>query len=155
VIYLRPATLADTRAIADIDLHPDVYRWLDLSVAEDVDPEEWSRAYVGWITRPDHRCVVAVMDEVVVGTVTLRWSLGRTDADCMALKVAPSAQSRGIGKLLMDWLISEAAQMGLARVVLEVRAENDRAKRLYAKLGFEIDHRLPDGFDRMVRKIQR
>jgi ribosomal-protein-alanine N-acetyltransferase len=43
----------------------------------------------------------------------------------------------GIGTLLLTALLDEAQRRGLPQVELEVRADNDRAQRLYERFGFE------------------
>lgn len=58
-------------------------------------------------------------------------------ADVQTLAVSPAAQGRGLGRALLDALLAEARRRGVGEVVLEVRAENDAARRLYAAAGFE------------------
>ena len=50
--------------------------------------------------------------------------------------VAPSAQGRGIGGLLVDALLAHAATLPRKPVSLEVRADNAAAQRLYESRGF-------------------
>lgn len=59
-------------------------------------------------------------------------------ADVMTIAVAPAAQGQGLGKVLMDWLIVEARRGGAEHLMLEVRADNAAAQRLYAKAGFAM-----------------
>ena len=59
------------------------------------------------------------------------------DADVQTLAVAPGAQRRGLGGLLLDALVDAARSGGAASVLLEVRADNEPAKALYAARGFE------------------
>ncbi len=59
------------------------------------------------------------------------------DADVMTVAVAPWAQGRGLGGQLMSTLVSAVAERGAAQLVLEVRADNAVAQRLYARHGFE------------------
>jgi len=61
----------------------------------------------------------------------------RSDADIQTLAVAPSAQRRGIAGLLLDELLREALAHACPAVLLEVRADNPAAQRLYARRGFE------------------
>ena len=46
-------------------------------------------------------------------------------------------QGRGLGALLLDDLLAEAARRRSVHVALEVRADNVTAQRLYARRGFE------------------
>lgn len=52
------------------------------------------------------------------------------------MAVSPSAQGRGLGALLLQDLLAEAAHRGRHTVELEVRADNATAQRLYARHGF-------------------
>ncbi len=57
---------------------------------------------------------------------------------CLAPSVADVYQSRGVGPVLMAPILRWLRELGYLRLVLSggVRAENARAKRFYAKLGF-------------------
>jgi len=53
------------------------------------------------------------------------------------LAVAPSARGQGIGRALLDAVLADAANRGVARLFLEVRESNAAARRLYATRNFE------------------
>ena len=55
----------------------------------------------------------------------------------MTVAVAPWAQGRGLGAQLLQAMIDAVAECGAAQLVLEVRADNAAAQRLYARHGFE------------------
>jgi ribosomal-protein-alanine N-acetyltransferase len=57
-------------------------------------------------------------------------------ADVMTIAVAPGAQGQGLGTVLMHWLIAEARRAGAEHLMLEVRADNAVAQRLYSNAGF-------------------
>ena len=59
-------------------------------------------------------------------------------ADVMTIAVAPAAQGQGLGKVLMDWVIVAARRGGAEYLMLEVRADNVAAQRLYSKMGFAM-----------------
>ncbi|MBX3259028.1 MAG: ribosomal protein S18-alanine N-acetyltransferase [Labilithrix sp.] len=50
--------------------------------------------------------------------------------------VAPAARRRGVGRALVDDLVAFARRERAAKVLLEVRASNEPAIRLYERLGF-------------------
>jgi ribosomal protein S18 acetylase RimI-like enzyme len=64
--------------------------------------------------------------------------------------VHPSAQGRGLGRVLMSFAEQEAARRGLTRTTLythEVMTEN---QVLYARLGYtEVERRAEDGYRRI------
>ena len=51
--------------------------------------------------------------------------------------IAPAYRGRGIGTQVMKSVETEARQLGLKKLYLEVERNNHRAKLLYQKLGFE------------------
>ena len=59
------------------------------------------------------------------------------DADVMTVAVAPDAQGQGVGGYLVAALVDAAAESGATQLLLEVRADNIPAQRLYARTGFE------------------
>jgi len=60
-----------------------------------------------------------------------------TEADVQTIAVAAQAQGRGVGGILIDALIAEAARRSAGSLLLEVRANNEPAIALYTKRGFE------------------
>jgi len=52
------------------------------------------------------------------------------------LAVAAAWRGRGIGRALLEHVRVEAERSGCCRLTLEVREDNVRARRLYARLGF-------------------
>ncbi len=52
------------------------------------------------------------------------------------LIVRPGLRGRGVGRALLRAVEQEAEQRGCCKLTLEVRADNDRARRLYQNLGF-------------------
>jgi ribosomal protein S18 acetylase RimI-like enzyme len=85
----------------------------------------------------------ALVGETVVGTC----AAVRTADDVYELAklgVAPSAQNRGVGRLLCEAVIALARREGAARVVLTSNHQLTAALRLYRALGFR-DAPMPAG----------
>jgi [ribosomal protein S18]-alanine N-acetyltransferase len=59
-------------------------------------------------------------------------------ADVMTIAVAPRAQGRGLGRLLLTALEERATARGAGHVMLEVRADNAAALGLYERSGFTV-----------------
>ena len=57
-------------------------------------------------------------------------------AEILTVGVVPSAQRRGIGRQLLRTLLEEAVRRGAREVFLEVRIDNDAARKLYEAEGF-------------------
>ncbi len=69
--------------------------------------------------------------------------------------VKPEWQGRGIGTLLMIAAIKWALAKGASSITLEVRPSNERAIKLYEKLGFRVvgrreNYYKPDGEDALL-----
>jgi ribosomal-protein-alanine N-acetyltransferase len=64
--------------------------------------------------------------------------LGGEVADVMTVAVAPQAQGHGLGRRLLEELVAQAHADHAAYLMLEVRADNEPARRLYAARGFEL-----------------
>ncbi|QCU77596.1 GNAT family N-acetyltransferase [Citricoccus sp. SGAir0253] len=61
-------------------------------------------------------------------------------ADVQTIAVVPEAEGRGLGTAMLQWMVAEAARRGARDVLLEVRADNQRAQQLYLRHGFEHIH---------------
>ena len=60
-----------------------------------------------------------------------------SEAEVHTLAVRRQAHGRGVGAALLGALLAEATTRGVAAVLLEVRADNGAACRLYSRFGFE------------------
>jgi ribosomal-protein-alanine N-acetyltransferase len=70
----------------------------------------------------------------VIGWAGLAVAAGQ--ADVLTIGVRPEQQGQGVGARLLTTLLDEAAARGCREVFLDVRADNDRARRLYERFGF-------------------
>ena len=78
--------------------------------------------------------LVALSDDEVVGYIGSQTAAGETDM--MNVAVHPDYRRRGIAGILVESLIGELKCRGSCALSLEVRASNEPAKALYAKMGF-------------------
>lgn len=70
----------------------------------------------------------------IVGYAGLAMMGGQGDVQTIAVRAED--QGRGVGTGLLGALIDEATARACAEVFLEVRADNERAQRLYERFGF-------------------
>jgi [ribosomal protein S18]-alanine N-acetyltransferase len=79
-------------------------------------------------------------------------------ADVQTIAVVPEREGQGIGTQLLTLLIEEAGRRKAKDVLLEVRADNPRAQRLYRWFGFEQIHVRPryyrDGADALIMRLE-
>ena len=118
--------------------------WTDLAHLAELEPQlfaddAWSEA-TWWSElagRPRRDYVVATSsDGTIAGYAGL--DVSGDVADVMTIATAPGQQGRGTGRLLLSELVRRATAHGAEAVLLEVRADNDAARRLYDRAGFEV-----------------
>jgi [ribosomal protein S18]-alanine N-acetyltransferase len=78
--------------------------------------------------------VLAEEDDLLAGWAGLAAVGGQ--GDVLTIGVRPELQGRGVGTMLLTALLDEAAIRHCGEVFLDVRADNDRARRLYERFGF-------------------
>jgi len=115
--------------------------WRDIPALAALEPElfphdAWSEQtwWAELAGRPRRSYVVMEQAGAVVGYAGV--DHGGEVADVMTIAVAPKAQGTGLGQVLMDWLVADARRGGAEHLMLEVRADNVAAQRLYARAGF-------------------
>ena len=99
--------------------------------------EQWSPAMFWNELANGHHYLVATDDTgAVLGYAGL--ALAPPDeAWVQNIAVRQDAQRRGIGRVLLEALLAEAARRGARSTLLEVAADNAPAQKLYAMYGFE------------------
>lgn len=65
------------------------------------------------------------------------------EGEILNLGVARAVRRRGVGRSLVERLMSDFTRAGVRRVFLEVRESNLAARRLYAEFGFDAVGRRP------------
>ncbi|MEU4789685.1 ribosomal protein S18-alanine N-acetyltransferase [Micromonospora tulbaghiae] len=99
--------------------------------------EKWSAGMFWNELANGHFYLVATDDDgAVLGYAGLAVS-PPDEAWVQNVAVRRDAQRRGIGRLLLEALLAEAARRGARSTLLEVAADNAPAQRLYAGYGFE------------------
>ncbi len=88
----------------------------------------------------------------------LRSPLREPQADIQTIAVVDGARRKGLGRVLMLHLVSEARSRGAKEIFLEVRADNPSAQALYLSLGFEQiavrpNYYQPDGIDAIIMRL--
>ncbi len=91
--------------------------------------------------QPDTSLRVATLGDVVVGAGIVTYGpepfTRELNAHLLAIVVAPSVDGHGVGQRLMAELDMEARERGAAMMSLNVFTANERARTLYARLGFQ------------------
>ncbi len=72
-----------------------------------------------------------------VGPPTLPFEVTEPTVELDQLYVLRPWHGTGVARALMDWAMDEARARGAAQIVLSVFVDNIRARRFYARYGFE------------------
>jgi ribosomal protein S18 acetylase RimI-like enzyme len=135
VLTVRPARADDDAALLEIDR----VTWSRYSSPAPGPPDG---PFFSDRTSPEN-VLVAELDGRVVGYGKIEHP---TELPASAhvwhvtgLAVDPGSEGRGTGRALMDALMELARQRGGRRMTLRVFAPNERAQRLYERLGFQVE----------------
>ncbi len=120
-----------------------VMRWWDIPAVMSIEeelfgPESWSDGMF-WSELAERDTRRYLVEEDALGAVCAYAGLcayAPHEAYIQTIAVAPAAQRRGVGEMLLLELLGEAQRRGCDHVDLEVRADNAPAIRLYERHGF-------------------
>jgi len=118
-------------------------RWWDVEAVMQLEPllfpaTPWTAAgfWSELVGVPDSRYYVVAEDGTgLVGYAGLL--VVPPEADVQTVAVRAARQGTGLGRRLVEDLVVQAVARGCTRLMLEVREDNDSARRLYDRLGFE------------------
>ena len=120
-LHIRPLRGSDLEAVARIERQSFLTPWN-------------TQAYVTEIANLNAVYLVALADGVLVAYGGL-WVI-MDEAHITTIAVDVDRRGAKIGERLLVQMLTAAHQKGATRVTLEVRANNDAARRLYEKYGF-------------------
>ncbi|HSU74104.1 MAG TPA: ribosomal protein S18-alanine N-acetyltransferase [Terrabacter sp.] len=136
-------TASETRAQPGADVVLRELEWTDLARLAELEldlfaQDAWSEQtwWAELAARPRREYVVATADGTITGYAGL--DVAGEVADVMTIAVAPAHRGSGVGRVLLAELVRRATERAVDAVLLEVRADNDAARRLYDRAGFEV-----------------
>lgn len=120
---IREMTAADLAAVAALEA--------------EIFSMPWSlQGFADTMGREDVLFLVAYEEEKLLGYVGVYCT--SDEGEITNVAVAQSARRRGVGRALLNELICLLTDRGIVRIVLEVRASNEAAIRLYEQEGFTV-----------------
>lgn len=150
---IRPMTLDDIPAVVLVDaLAGILLPWSPAAYAAELrKPTSWCWVaekvtneplhYLAPFALPVENVEYLAGEEAVIGSLTL-WDVAG-EGEIANVAVHPQFWRQGVGRALLQTALDKAAQLGLTRIMLEVRASNEPAQRLYHSFGFVQDSRRP------------
>jgi len=142
---LRPATVEDAASLAGVaratftETFGTLYSAADLATfLEQHTPEDWARE----VADPAYAVQIVEMGHVAVGYIKLGppklpFTPPEGAIELRQFYLLQPWQGSGLGPEMMEWALAEARARGHQAIYLSVFTDNHRARRFYAKYGFE------------------
>ncbi len=105
-----------------------------LRIEQEVHAHPWTRGNFSDVLRSRYQCKIIASDEIMLGYAVLM--LAVDEAELLDIAIAAQHQRHGWGRKLLEEMMVLARRHAMRRVVLEVRASNMAAVRLYRNSGF-------------------
>jgi ribosomal protein S18 acetylase RimI-like enzyme len=135
-VATRPARPDDEARLTRIDRAT----WSPLTSPAPVPGDGWTFFSAG--TSPEE-VLVAEVGGAVAGYVKLGHptplDASRHVLMINGLAVDPELQGRGVGRALLEAALAEARRRGARKLSLRVLGDNERARALYERAGFEVE----------------
>ena len=98
------------------------------------DPFGWTLRNFADAIAAGNTLTVMHFKERVIGVAAVMHVID--EAELLEIAVDPDYQGRGWGKRLLGQALAQAHRNGAARIFLEVRVSNERARKMYTSFGF-------------------
>ena len=119
---IRKASLADLNAIAAIEKDAHLNPW-----STELFKKSLLGSHLMWVMEAEN----SVVGYMVVMPVVDEWEL-------LNVVIARQSQGKGLGRVWIQFLIEQARNTSITRILLEVRQSNQAAISLYQKSGFDV-----------------
>lgn len=119
-VRIRPMQMADLAAVTQNETRAYAF--------------PWSPGIFADCLAAEHECWVLQEGDSLVGHGILSAAAG--EAHLLNLCVARDQQGRGLGRLLLEWMVERARSRQATVIFLEVRPSNRAACQLYDSAGF-------------------
>lgn len=114
-----------------------------LEVGSPLSKEHVSNALMPLLQQSALGEVLVAQESELVGYLVLSWGWGIESGGREALIdevfVAPSSRASGIATKLVSEALARASALGTKAVFLETEDQNPRSRKLYERLGFEVE----------------
>ena len=104
-------------------------------IEQELFSKPWSEQAFLQAMQQDTLFVVVVNRNTIVGYCGMYCSF--EEGEITNVAVSHKRQNQGIGRRMLHYLLGQAAQKGITRIILEVRISNANAIHLYESLGFQ------------------
>ena len=142
-LTIRQAAIDDVPAV--VQMLADDFLGEQRERPEDPLPESYFEAFREIENDPNNELVVAILDEMIVGTFQLTYTpslsfQGSTRCTVESVRVDAKLRGQGIGREMMLWAMERAKEKGCVSMQLTTHSERKDAHRFYEGLGFKSTH---------------
>lgn len=113
--------------------------------------EAWDEPALTRLVAAPGTFALGVGENPLAGFVLARIAAG--EAEILTLAVDPASRGRGLGRRLMEAVAASALAGGATALFLEVAEDNDAARALYGRLGFDEVGRRPAYYARPDARV--
>ena len=106
------------------------------AIEKSVFPDPWSAESFFEAMSFSDKCWVVRSKKNLIGYLMTQWVMD--EIHILNIAVAPEIQRKGIGNLLLEYLVNQGYLNGMKEIFLEVRVSNKSAQALYARFGFSV-----------------
>ena len=103
------------------------------------DPDRVTRALVPLLEDDAHGVVYVADNEQGYVVITWGYSLESGGREALIDEIYLRRRGQGLGSKVMDALFDDMAARGVVKMFLETETHNHRARRFYARQGFDED----------------
>lgn len=119
-LYFRTMQMKDIPAVAAIE--------------KAVFSRPWTEDAFVQAMQQDTLFIVVLRGNTIIGYCGMYCSF--EEGEITNVAVIPKEQGCRVGRSMMEYLLEQAKQKKITRIILEVRISNDRAMHLYESMGF-------------------
>ena len=119
-----------------MDIRPAVYGDVEsiMAVEKTGISHPWDKESIESVVSDDNKICIVAVDESLVGYIYASFVLD--EAEIGNICIVPECRGQGVGRSLIDSMLSDLKSHGVCKVFLEVESDNASAIRLYERSGF-------------------
>ena len=119
-----------------MDIRPAVYGDVEsiMAVEKTGISHPWDKESIESVVSDDNKICIVAVDESLVGYIYASFVLD--EAEIGNICIVPECRGQGVGRSLIDSMLSDLKSRGVCKVFLEVESDNASAIRLYERSGF-------------------
>ena len=119
-----------------MDIRPAVYGDVEsiMAVEKTGISHPWDKESIESVINDDNKICIVAVDESLIGYIYASFVLD--EAEIGNICIVPECRGQGVGRSLIDSMLSDLKSRGVCKVFLEVESDNASAIRLYERSGF-------------------